>query len=354
MREKSKVGLPHIILSLCLSVAAILSGCGSLSATDPEREGPLSISGFAFDTAYTVTLYEGGSQELLDSCVSLCTKYEDIFSTTRKSSELYRIDRAAQIFEEVWRSGPPDGKGKQKPAVLDRSLQEGLKEAGLDLLQAKADSDGSLKISVSQELSELLKAGLFYSKLSEGRFDITIEPVSRLWDFSSGEGRVPEKKQIEAALPYVGYRDIRLDGNTLIMQSPGMGIDLGGIAKGYIADQLKSYLCQNGVTSGLIDLGGNILCIGSKEDGQDFHIGIQQPFADRNEMIAAVSVSSRSIVSSGIYERYITAEDGKLYHHILDPSTGYPYENGLNGVTVISEKSVDGDGLSTTIFALGL
>jgi thiamine biosynthesis lipoprotein len=133
-----------------------------------------------------------------------------------------------------------------------------------------------------------------------------------------------------------------------------MQIDLGGIAKGYIADRLKEYLVGEGVTGGIIDLGGNILCIGGKTEQEDFKIGIRQPFADRNETIASVSIRDKSVVSSGVYERYIQTEDGKIYHHILDPRTGYSYENGLLGVTIISDKSVDGDGLSTTVFALGL
>lgn len=132
-----------------------------------------------------------------------------------------------------------------------------------------------------------------------------------------------------------------------------MGIELGAVAKGYIADKVKEYLVSEGVKSAVIDLGGNVLCIGEKPDGEPFKIGIQKPFADRSETVAAVEIAGRSVVSSGVYERYFE-KDGKQYHHILDPSTGYPYENGLVAVTVLSEQSVDGDGLSTACFALGL
>ena len=132
-----------------------------------------------------------------------------------------------------------------------------------------------------------------------------------------------------------------------------MGIELGAIAKGFIADKLKEYLAGSGVTSGTINLGGNVLCIGKKTDGTPFRIGIQQPFADRNEIITAIKAEDISVVSSGIYERYFK-KDGKIYHHILDPSTGYPYNNGLEAITIISKKSTDGDALSTTCFALGL
>ena len=132
-----------------------------------------------------------------------------------------------------------------------------------------------------------------------------------------------------------------------------MGIELGAIAKGFIADKLKEHLKENGVTSGTVNLGGNVLCIGKKTDGSPFRIGIQHPFENRNEVITAIKAEDISVVSSGVYERYFM-QDGKMYHHILDPSTGYPYNNGLVAITVISGKSVDGDALSTTCFAMGL
>lgn len=130
-------------------------------------------------------------------------------------------------------------------------------------------------------------------------------------------------------------------------------IDLGAIAKGYIADRLKDFLVENQVTSATIDLGGNILCVGDKPDGSAFRIGIRQPFGDQGSPMLVVPVSGWSVVTSGIYERYFE-EDGTLYHHILNPSTGYPCENNLLSVTILSEHSVDGDALSTTCFSLGL
>lgn len=132
-----------------------------------------------------------------------------------------------------------------------------------------------------------------------------------------------------------------------------MGLDLGAIAKGYIADKIKEFLMEKGVKSAIINLGGNVLCIGGKPDKAPFNIGIQKPFADRKETIAVMELSDKSIVSSGIYERFFE-RDGNFYHHILNPKTGYPYDNSLVAVTIISDKSVDGDGLSTSCFALGL
>ena len=128
---------------------------------------------------------------------------------------------------------------------------------------------------------------------------------------------------------------------------------MGGIAKGYIADQMKAYLNQKGITSGYINLGGNVLALGAKTDGSAYTIGIQRPFGEENEAIASVSITDQTVVSSGVYERYFEV-DGTRYHHILDTATGYPYDNGLLEVTIITGASVDGDGLSTTCFSLGL
>lgn len=164
---------------------------------------------------------------------------------------------------------------------------------------------------------------------------------------------MPDAGTIAKKQACVGYENVELTGNRLRFKKEGMGIELGAVAKGYIADKVKEYLVSEGVKSAVIDLGGNVLCIGEKPDGEPFKIGIQKPFADRSETVAAVEIAGRSVVSSGVYERYFE-KDGKQYHHILDPSTGYPYENGLVAVTVLSEQSVDGDGLSTACFALGL
>lgn len=352
------------VLSFCLlffGLAVNLSGCSSQKGKEP-----LSVSGFAFNTTYTLTLNQGGNQELLDNCVSKCNGYEEIFSRTRKDSELYQLNALEDLYLQVWqeKTGKSDIAGEwsklsrkewteEKISEYEKCLQDKVKENKLPEQTFSVSSRGALLVTVSKELAELIQKGLDYSELSQGGFDITIGPVSSLWNFTSEEATVPEKEAIKQRLPYVDYRKLTLNKNVVEFAQPGMGIDLGGIAKGYIADCLKEYLAGEGVTSGMINLGGNVLCIGQKPEKEPFHIGIQQPFADRNETIAAINADDVSVVSSGIYERYIQM-DGKLYHHILNPKTGYSYENNLIGVTIVSEKSVVGDGLSTTGFVLGL
>ncbi len=165
--------------------------------------------------------------------------------------------------------------------------------------------------------------------------------------------KVPSDEDIQTALSLINYENIKVDGNKLTFAKEGMGLDLGAIAKGYIADKMKEFLVSKGVKSATINLGGNVLCIGKKPDNTPFRIGIQKPFADRSETITVLDIEDKSVVSSGIYERYFE-KDGTFYHHILNPDTGYPYNNHLVSVTIISDQSVDGDGLSTSCFALGL
>ena len=150
----------------------------------------------------------------------------------------------------------------------------------------------------------------------------------------------------------MGYEKLEVEGNKILFSDDGTTIDLGAIAKGFIADRMKEYLLDQGVKSAIINLGGNVLCVGANGKNP-FRIGIQRPYASHNETVGVVEVEDMSVVSSGVYERHFE-KDGINYHHILNPETGYPYENGLTAVTILSRQSVDGDGLSTTCFSLGL
>ena len=275
-----------------------------------KPEEPITATAFKLNTVVKVTIYDSQDEKILQDALALCDKFEKIFSRTRTDSEIYLLN---------------DGKLPQ--------------EDGYYIL--------------SEECAELIGKGLYYSELSGGAFDITIEPLSSLWDFTSGEKQIPDPQTLVEAQKHVGYEKVELKGNKIRFQEDGMGLELGAIAKGYIADKIKEFLISEGIESAVIDLGGNVLCIGTRPDGEAFRVGIQKPFADRNETVATAGIRDRSVVSSGIYERYFE-KDGKLYHHILNPKSGYPYENGLTAVTILSDESVDGDGLSTVCFALGL
>lgn len=287
------------LILLCM-VMVLLCGC---SLTTKE---PLSKTGFHFDTVITITLYDSKNEELLNTCFNYCKDFENLVSRTIPTSDISRINMSA----------------------------------------------GS-SIEVSDTTIELLKKGIEFGELTDGAFDITIAPLSELWDFKNNPGNVPSESDIVEALSHVNYKNIVIEGNTVTLNDPKAAIDLGGIAKGYMTDQLKKYLLNEGVTSAIINLGGNVLTIGEKPDGTSFNIGIQKPFDEQNETITSVQVKDSSVVTSGSYERYFKV-DATIYHHILNTETGYPCSNGLLGVTILSEESIDGDALSTTCFALGL
>ncbi|MDI3535253.1 MAG: FAD:protein transferase, partial [Thermosediminibacterales bacterium] len=151
------------------------------------------------------------------------------------------------------------------------------------------------------------------------------------------------------------YNSVLLNSKekSIMLKKEEMMLDLGGIAKGYAADEVSKILKENHVKHAIVNLGGNVLAYGNKPDGSKWRIGIQKPFAPRGDYAGVVSVINKAVVTSGIYERYFE-ENGKIYHHILDPETGYPVENNLMSVTIITDKSIDADSLSTSVFAMGL
>lgn len=269
---------------------------------------PVRRSSFLLNTFVTVTLYEYEDTSALDGCIQLCSEYENLLSKTLESSEIYKMNHRAR---------------------------------------------GQRTFTVSDRTARVLAKGLEYSRISEGAFDITVEPLSALWDFTAENPRIPSQDEIEAELKKVGYENVILEGNIVTFLNDETTVDLGAIAKGFIADKMKDYLIEHGVTSALINLGGNVLCVGGQPGGSTFKVGLQRPYASYAETVAALDIADLSVVSSGVYERHFI-KDGVNYHHILDPGTGFPYDNGLTQVSIISEKSVDGDGLSTTCFALGL
>lgn len=214
---------------------------------------------------------------------------------------------------------------------------------------------GTLAQVVSSDTYFLIKTAVEYSKLSEGAFDPTIRPLVALWGIGTEYERIPEKNEIEEKLKLVNYKDIVLDeiNSSINFKKQNQSIDMGGIAKGFAADEVKTILLQYGVTSALIDLGGNIFALGNKPNGEPWTIGIQNPFKPRGEYIGILSVKNKSVVTSGNYER-LFIQDGITFHHILDPKTGYPSVSRVISATIISNNSIDGDGLSTGVYIMGI
>lgn len=278
----------------------LLSGCSGL-----PRERSQTYTDTLFDTVISVQIFDSVDEDVLKGCEKLCKKYDSMFSNKIEDSEISRINSA-----------------------------------------------GGNPVEVSKETIKLIKKGIYYSEISDGAFDITIAPVSNLWDFKAETPLVPSPEAIAEAVSHVNYKNIIIRDNTVKLTDPHAGIDLGAIAKGYIADRIKDYLEDEGVRHAMINLGGNVLAMDSKLDGSDYNIGIQKPFDETGEPITSVKISDKSVVTSGIYQRYFKT-DGKIYHHILDPNTGYPCENNLYSVTILTDSSLTADALSTTCFLLG-
>lgn len=288
-----------LIFFLC---SILLTGCdNSLSASDPQK-----ATGFYFDTVISITIYEHGSEQLLEQCMELASHYEKLLDPNMEGSDIWNINHS---------NGQP--------------------------------------ITVEEDTLTVLNTALSYARISDGLADPSIGSLSALWNFGSGSQEiVPSGQMVREALAHVDYQSILIDGNQVTLTDSGAQIDLGFIAKGFIGDRMKEYLASKGVTSALINLGGNVVTLGNRPDGAPFRIGIQKPFANPGTPALTLDISDSSVVSSGNYERYFEKE-GRLYHHILSTDTGYPVESGLSQVTILSPRSIDGDALSTLCFILG-
>lgn len=220
-----------------------------------------------------------------------------------------------------------------------------------EISKINSSPDGAV---VSKEVFELIKTAVDISYKTDGAFDITLKPVSDLWNITSENPKVPEPEEIKAALSKTGFKDILLDNETCMVsfKKAGMAIDLGAIAKGYAADRAADVLKKSGVKSALLDLGGNVYAIGRNRYSKKWKIGLQTPWAQRGEYFRVEEIEDSAVVTSGAYERYFE-KDGEIYHHIIDPKTGYPAQSDISGVTVICENSALADALSTTIFVSG-
>lgn len=298
-------------ISLLLLACIVLSGCQN-KASDGSTvyKTPVSNTSFMFDTVTTITLYsaktEKDPEEIILDTFKMCKDLENKLSKTIETSDVSLINNS---------QGEP--------------------------------------ITVSSETAELINLSKKYYELSNGAFDITIAPLSEKWNFHNENPVPPSDDEISSLLKYVGMDFINIEGNVVTKLNPQTEIDLGGIAKGYIADKAAEYLISENITSSLINFGGNVVTIGSKPDNTPFKIGVQKPFADTNEVLGAVSCENGTIVTSGTYERYFEYE-GEKYHHILDPKTGKPADSGLVSVTIEGVKSADADALSTSCFVLGI
>ncbi|WP_106769068.1 FAD:protein FMN transferase [Paenibacillus faecalis] len=310
-------------LLLLLSVLMIIGGCTNSSETlaEPDKQtadsasntaitDPIKKSYYIFDTIVQVKVYDSRiTNRHFDEIDQLLQTIDAEMSRTNESSELHKIN----------------------------------------------DNAGIKPVKVSEQTFYVIQKAYEYSEKTKGRFNLAVGPLVSLWNIGDENAHVPDQSEIDKLIPLSQYDQIELNPDTreVYLKEKGMVLDLGGIAKGYAADVIAKYLTDNGFNSAIIDLGGNVLALGQKPGGHKWTIGIQDPDLSRGNPIGNLKVENQTVVTSGVYERFFE-QDGKVYHHILDSDTGYPVDNNLSSVTILTNSSVDADALSTSIFSMGL
>lgn len=222
-------------------------------------------------------------------------------------------------------------------------------------LSAINKNAGQKAVKVSEDTFFVLKKAIKYSELSEGAFDVTIRPIVGLWGVQTKHPTIPEEQKLKQDTKLVNYKDIVLNEaeKTAYLKNVGQALDVGAIAKGYATDKAKEIVVKHKIKNAILDLGGNVYAVGSKVNGELWSIGIQDPKSDTGDYIGTIGIKNKSVVTSGNYERFFE-KDGKKFHHIMNPSTGKPSENGIISTTIVSEDSIDGDALSTCVYVLGI
>lgn len=318
-KKKKNIGRAGMVAALIL----LLAGCGTQEKTAEDSGKPTEETAqsaetedeeaavpeaerdlFAMDTYMVLQAYGENAQAAVDAAADEVNRLDALLSTGDENSEVAQIN-----------AGKTDTLSDDTAYLLERSLE---------LYQ---DTNGA--------------------------FDIAIYPVMKAWGFPTQEFTVPTQETLDALLPLTDAADISYDAQTKTVhfEKEDMQIDLGGIAKGYTSSRIMDIYRQYGVTSGLVNLGGNVQVYGTKTDGNLWRIAIQSP-DDENSYLGVLAASDLAVITSGGYERYFE-QDGVVYHHIIDPATGYPANNGLVSVTIVSADGTLADGLSTSLFIMG-
>lgn len=289
-----------LLLSLCL----LLTGCGT-SKSAPEAEEYVSYV-YAMDTVMTLRAYSENesTNETLAAVAGAIEALESHVSVTKEQSDIYKLNASSDAPQEV-----------------------------------------------SADTAEIISRALELCRSTRGILDISIYPVVREWGFTTGNYKVPTYNDLQSMLKNVDYSKISVDGNTVSLL-PGMQIDLGSVTKGYVGDLAAAMLKDAGIESAVLNLGGNVRVMGSNPEGSSWRVGVQDPL-DESKYFGILSVTDKSVVTSGGYNRYFE-DNGKTYWHIIDPRTGYPADNGIISATIVGEDGLMCDGLSTAAFIMGV
>lgn len=286
----------------CITIIITQTACG--------LNAPVKESGFYLDTICTLEIHDmkkSEAEKVIENTFKEIQKYEKLFSRTMKNTDIYNINHA---------NGEP--------------------------------------VEVSDDTIYLLTQAIKVCEESNGKFDITVGKITSLWDFTSDSPKVPNDSDIQAALPTVSYKNIIIEGNTVRLSNPNTWLELGAIAKGYIADKASKYMKDQGVENAVINLGGNIVTLGENENKDGWYIGIETPYSHGNDIIGRLTMKDQTLVTSGIFERHFV-ENGVDYHHVLNPKTGYPVDTDILCISILGDEgtSVLCDAYSTTCLILG-
>ena len=289
--------------------AAELPGGAEVSGKGDSKS--LSQTFYIYDTIVNIKVFgDKVAQQNMDHIQSMLEQMDMQFSRTKEGGEVYAVNQAA---------------GKEAVVVSDETL-------------------------------DIVKQSVQYAEEMDGLFDPTIGPLIDLWNIGNGGDKVPEQADIDKATSLTNYKDVIIDeaAKTVMLAKEGMVLDLGGIGKGYAADRIADYLKEQGLNSAMINLGGSsIIALGTKPNGAEWNIGLQDPDQSRGSQLGTIKITDEVIDASGVYERYFV-QDNVRYHHIIDPHTGFPSQNGLKSLTIMSPNATDADALSTGVFLMGL
>lgn len=286
------ISLKKLVL-ITLLLPIVFSACSKSNAEYFE----------SMDTFMKVQCYGKNSKQANDLAQKRIQELETLISVTKPESDIYKINNATEY-----------------------------------------------PVTVSPETINVIKEELKVAKMSDGALNPVLYPITKAWGFTTKQYRVPSDEEIEELKKLTDYNNVKISGNKITV-NPGMMFDLGAVGKGFAGDEAIKILKENGISSAILDLGGNVQTIGSKPDGSAWQVGIQNPWG--TGAVASVSIKDSAVITSGGYVRYFVGDDGKKYIHIMDGSTGRPVENDIISSTIVAKTGTYGDALSTATFVLG-
>lgn len=308
----------RLILASAVVASMLLTGCGTASntkntgsasetqttnSTTASSTQPVSQEIFAMDTYMTVTAYGDNAQKGVTDAVAEIQRLDNLLSIGKEDSEISKLNKSGSA-------------------------------------------------ALSDDTAVMVAKALDLYKSTGGAFDITVLPLMELWGFTTQEYYVPTEDEIQSTLQRVGADKLTWDESTKTLTlGDKQEIDLGGIAKGFTSSRIMEIFKKDGVTCGMVSLGGNVHLLGTKQDGSAWRVGIQDP-NNTDDMLGVLQANDCAVITSGAYERNFE-KDGVTYHHIIDPATGKPSNSGLTSVTIVSKDGTLADGLSTSLFVMG-